>query len=112
MLLVEDDTASRNALRFLLRRAGWDVEGVMTLAEAIHSVAANPPVAMVLDLMLPDGDGLEVLRRIRASGSKARVAVVSGVGDPDWLKRVEELKPDAILRKPIDVNALMRALGG
>ena len=109
-MIVEDDVTSRNALRMILARAGWEVTAVATVADALISLAHIPPNAVVLDLMLPDGDGVEVLRAIRSSGADARVVIVTGMHDPARLRQVEDLKPDCILRKPIDLATLITHL--
>ena len=71
----------------------------------------NGPVdAVVLDLMLPDGDGIVVLEKIRAANADCRVVVTTGMSDPERLKKVRALRPEAILMKPIDLRELVRFL--
>jgi DNA-binding response OmpR family regulator len=111
LLLVEDDAASRNALRYLMLRRGFEVDAVVTVAEALHSLSATAPQIIILDLMLPDGSGLEVLRAARAGGEKIKVAVVTGVNDPAQLRQVDDLKPDCILHKPLDLALLLKIIG-
>jgi two-component system response regulator QseB len=65
---------------------------------------------VVLDLMLPDGDGADVLRKIREEGFKTRVCVTTGVSTPGWLSRVSALGADCILQKPIDLSELLEKL--
>jgi DNA-binding NarL/FixJ family response regulator len=60
--------------------------------------------------MLPDGDGASVLRQIREAKLNCRVAVTTGVSDPRRLDILSTLKPDLVLRKPIDVQQLLRFL--
>ncbi len=95
LLLVEDDHASRTALQYLLKRGGWNVQAVVTVAEAIRAVSDSPPQAIVLDLMLPDGDGLDVLRAVRSAKLNACVVLITGVNDPEWLLRAKNLIPTA-----------------
>jgi DNA-binding response OmpR family regulator len=66
---------------------------------------------MVLDLMLPDGDGADVLRIVRAKGLSIRVAVATGVNDVARLKLVAELNPDIVLIKPVNLQELLEILG-
>jgi DNA-binding response OmpR family regulator len=109
VLVVDDDIISRNALQSLLKAAGHQVSTAGTIAEAL--VGLDPAIdTVVLDLMLPDGDGTEVLRRIRAAGSKTRVCVTTGVSSQTWLRQVSDLKPECILRKPIDLAELLDKL--
>ena len=68
ILVVEDEATLRELLSASLRFAGFTVAAVPTGGEALRRVAGNPPDLMVLDVMLPDIDGFEVLRRLRAAG--------------------------------------------
>ena len=110
MLIVEDDLVSASALRSILTRKGCEVSLATTLAGALPHLA-DPPDVILLDLMLPDGNGAEVLRRLRAADSPARVVVTTAVSDPTRLREVQALRPDRVLRKPIDVVDLLGAIG-
>ena len=93
----------------ILTRFGWNVSVAANIAQAIKELTTSPD-AVVLDLMLPDGDGLAVLHHIRKNGLKTRVAITTGVTDPGRLGNVGNLSPDLVLRKPIDLDALLRAI--
>ena len=110
VLLVEDDASAAGALRAVLTRRGWDVTIAATVADALERLDRKPH-CLVLDLMLPDGSGLDVLERLRAAGQPLRVIVTTGADDAALLKRVRQYEPDAILRKPIDLSELLHALG-
>ena len=102
LLIVEDDTATREALRGHYLRLGWQVSEAGTIAEALASLDSNPqPCCLILDLMLSDGDGVAVLEKVRAKGFKTRVAICTGTIDLARLKATSGLKPDAMLPKPI-----------
>ncbi len=109
VLVVEDDVTTRNALRSLLRASGHHVTCAGTIAEAMAALSGTVDT-IILDLMLPDGDGTEVLRRVRTANLGVRVCVTTGVSSPVWLQRVQELKPDCVLRKPIDLATLLEKL--
>lgn len=110
LLLVEDDAATTRALRAIFTRRGWDVESVSTLEDAI-ALLDTLPDCVILDLVLPDGDGLEVLRTIRDKGLSIRVAVTTGVSDEGRLKVVADLHPDIVLSKPVNLQELLDILG-
>ena len=110
ILLVEDDPSSARALRAILHRRGWHVDVASTLAEGMDALEHGPEW-VVLDLMLPDGDGEAILRAIRSSGEPSRVVVITAVNDPDRLERVRELGPEALLHKPLDVARLLHQIG-
>ena len=105
VLVVEDDPASRHALLRLLKHRGWSTLAAETVSQALASLHARP-ACIILDLMLPDGNGAAVLRYIRANNLPIRVAVATGTHDPAMLSEVEALGPDALYRKPIDFEAV------
>lgn len=106
VLLVDDDPAVRGAFDDLLRHAGCRVESAGTLAEAARKFDRGKPSCVLLDLLLPDGCGIQLLRRLRSAGSPTKVAVVSGAVDLQLRTKVARLRPDASFRKPVDVLAL------
>ena len=109
VLVVEDDSATTHALELLLRHQGHEVLMASNVDEALRHVASEPDV-ILLDLMLPDGDGMHVLEAVRERGLKSRVVVITGVGDADHLDRVHLLKPDALLKKPVDFFQILEKL--
>jgi DNA-binding response OmpR family regulator len=111
VLVVEDDPLSGKALRRLLLLRGWDVRLVATLADALKSLAP-PPDFIILDLMLPDGNGEEVLRKVRDEEIPSRILVCSGTNDVEWLERVRVMGPDAMVQKPINFEAVCRIIEG
>jgi DNA-binding response OmpR family regulator len=110
LLLIEDDWRTHSALRKILTRLGWEVQSAMTVSGGL-ALLDHKPDAVVLDLMLPDGDGLDVLRKARSERLRAKFAVTTGVDDPRRLEEVRGLRPDALLRKPLELNELLRAIG-
>jgi len=107
MLLVEDDELTCSLMRNIFAGTGLEIVEAHTLAEALDLLNSRPDY-LILDCTLPDGNGVEVLERVRADRLPTRVAVVSGWTD---LKTVEGLRPDAVVRKPVNIEELMRALG-
>lgn len=66
VLVIEDEPNISEAIRFILTRGGWQVEVEADGLAALHRLRAAPPDALILDLMLPDMDGFDVLRQLRA----------------------------------------------
>ena len=84
VLVVEDSALVVGALRVLLEDAGYRVSTAATVRDALDAAAAAPPDVMLLDLTLPDGDGLAVLERLAAASSAPRVTVaVTGRDEPE-----------------------------
>lgn len=107
LLLVEDHSPTRTAMRRILAMRGWEVVEAGTIAEGLAGLDP-PPRCLVLDLMLPDGDGETILRKVRMEEMPTRVVVNTGTNDPARLTEVSYLRPDALLQKPIDVEGLCR----
>ena len=109
VLIVEDDAISANAMRAILVRRGFEAEVVSRVDDALIALHRRPDF-MILDLMLPDGDGTQLLQYVRTNNLPTRVAVTTGVNDVDRLRLVQSLEPDGLLRKPIDLTHLLRIL--
>lgn len=109
VLVVEDDEATYKAMDALLTHYGFETAHATTTAMAMTLLAANPRYVF-LDLMLPDGDGARVLEHIRLKQLPMTVAVITGTNDPERIRRVERLKPDIVLQKPLDFLLLLEKL--
>jgi DNA-binding response OmpR family regulator len=110
VLLVEDDWGTHSALRKILTKLGWEVHSAMTVSGGLSLVHLKPE-AIILDMMLPDGDGIDVLRRVRDTKESMKVAVTTGIEDRARLEQIRKLGPDALLRKPLELEDLLRVLG-
>lgn len=111
LLLVEDDEVAAGALSELLHHFGFQVTVAPTVSTAMQLLKSRPFDQAVLDLMLPDGLGSEVLTEIRSRGLPIRVVVTSASSDRDLLAKTKLAGPDAFLAKPLDVGKLIGALG-
>jgi two-component system, OmpR family, response regulator MprA len=119
LLVVDDDRGLRDALRRALTLAGYEVRLTDTGAGALAEVAGSVPDAVVLDIGLPDIDGLEVCRLLRREGNRVPVLMLTArdaVSD-----RIDGLDAgaDDYLVKPFDIDelkarlrALLRRAGG
>jgi CheY-like chemotaxis protein len=112
LLIVEDHEDTGRQLARFLRANGWAVKVATTYGHAIEALEGEkPPACIVLDLVLPDGQGDGLIRRIRELGLNTRVVVVSGVTEGPIVEAARLLKPDALLTKPVDFGALLRTIG-
>jgi CheY-like chemotaxis protein len=109
VLIVEDNHVARSALSIIVRHLGWEVTAAATLAEAMLLLGERPH-CVLLDLILPDGSGADVLRHIREKALPARVAVTTGTSDEQMMREVQGLRPDALYHKPLDLSAVERWL--
>jgi two-component system KDP operon response regulator KdpE len=112
LLVVDDEPQIVTALTRALEREGYDVESSRTGLDAVAHTAAGAPDLMVLDLNLPDIDGIEVLRRVR-SWSSIPVLVLSGDGEEQRKVAALDEGADDYLEKPFglgELRARVRAL--
>jgi len=108
VLIVEDDTLVRTALAHLLGRLGYHTVAVGSVAAGLE--ALDGQTYAILDLKLPDGLGTIILERIREEQRPIRVAIATGTSDLGLLSDAERHRPDLVLRKPVDLNALLEWL--
>ena len=80
ILLVDDDEVFRGRLARAFRDRGWDVSEGADMDGALAAVAEETPEFVVVDLRLPDGSGLEVVRRLRALDATTMIVVLTGYG--------------------------------
>jgi len=106
ILLVDDEIAIQRAVGPLLRSRGYDVEVVGTGQDALTAIAQRPPHLVVLDLGLPDLEGTEVCRRIRA-GSTVPIVVLSARGAESDKVHALDLGADDYVTKPFGPEELL-----
>ncbi len=104
ILLVEDDRALHSALMALLVQAGYAVDGVHDGASAEALLRAESFDLVILDLNLPQMDGLDVLRAMRSRQGDAAVMILTARGSSDDRVRGLDLGADDYLAKPFDVR--------
>ena len=96
-------------MKVILRGAGYVTQQAETKREALDAVAVRPPDAMVLDLILPDGSGVDVLEDLRR-WSKLPVIVLSAVGDEREKVRALDVGADDYITKPFGTDELLARL--
>jgi two-component system KDP operon response regulator KdpE len=109
VLVVDDEPQILRALRVILRNAGYDVATAETKSEALDAVSVRPPDAMVLDLVLPDGSGVDVCNEVRA-WSSLPIIVLSAVGDEREKVRALDAGADDYITKPFGTEELLARL--
>lgn len=110
VLVVEDNSFVALGLRMLLEDHDCRTRVASTLADARRMILERPDW-VILDLMLPDGDGAELLAEIRRNKLPVRVAVATGATDPERLASAERWQPERMLIKPVAARTLLRELG-
>ncbi len=109
VLVCDDEPQIVRALKVVLREAGFSVEATATAGEALDAAALHPPDAAVIDLMLPDGDGIDVCRQLR-SWSRMPILVLSAIGDEEQKVAALEAGADDYVTKPFGPRELVARL--
>ena len=110
ILLVEDEERVASFVVKGLEAEGYAVEHVATGLEALARIRGDEPDLVVLDLTLPDIDGLELLRRLREGGLATPVIILSARGDVDDHVQALEVGADDYLNKPFHFDELLASL--
>jgi two-component system KDP operon response regulator KdpE len=109
VLICDDEQQILRALRVILRDAGFEALPSGTIEEALDIAAVRAPDAAIIDLMLPDGDGVELCRKLR-EWSAMPVIVLSAVGDEDAKVRALAAGADDYVTKPFGPRELIARL--
>jgi two-component system response regulator FixJ len=118
IVVIDDDPAHLDFLVTALQRDGFAVTGFGRSRDALHYIVDHPVGAVVVDLNMPQMDGLEIVRRLQATVPTAPVIGVTGAATPlpaSHLRTLRLFGAVDCLRKPIDVvtlcDAVRRAIG-
>lgn len=109
VLLVEDDDALAGLLSDYLSRHGFAVTRIVDGLGAVTAIESRPPDIVLLDLMLPGIDGLEVCRRVRPSFAGPILMLTARVDDVDEIMGLE-VGADDYIKKPVDPRVLLARL--
>ena len=109
VLVVDDEPQIVRGLRVVLRNAGFEVDAAGTKEEALDALSHRPPDAVLLDLVLPDGSGVDVCKEVR-EWSHVPIVVVSAVGDEREKVRALDAGADDYVTKPFGSQELAARL--
>jgi two-component system, OmpR family, KDP operon response regulator KdpE len=109
ILVVDDEQQILRALRTSLRGAGYDVETAETAEGALAAAAMRPPEAVILDLVLPDGTGIDVCRELR-KWSTVPVILLSAMGEEREKVAALDAGADDYVQKPVGIDELLARL--
>jgi two-component system KDP operon response regulator KdpE len=109
VLVVDDEPQIVRALKVVLREAGFEAVPAESVAEALDLAAVRPPEAAIVDLVLPDGDGIELTSTLR-KWSEMPILVLSAVGEEEQKVRALEAGADDYITKPFGTRELVARL--
>jgi len=107
LLLVEDEPVVQANNKMVLERRGHRLRQAYTLEEARSIIADQPPRAIILDIQLPDGNGLDLLQEVRNT-SNIPVLVLTAMGTPKDIIKGLEAGGDDYLTKPHDLQTFLK----
>ncbi|HKY93415.1 MAG TPA: response regulator, partial [Nevskiaceae bacterium] len=110
ILLVEDNADARESLHILLEMLGHDVHEAADGRSGVEMTLRLKPDIALIDIGLPELDGYEVARALRAQGASLRLVAVTGYGQPDDVQKARQAGFDRHLVKPITLPDLEREL--
>lgn len=111
ILIVEDSPLVTEAFSILLRESGYEVDVAGTIAEAVETTKTRPADLILLDISLPDGDGLDLLDQLRDQQSlpKATLAM-TGHGDTRTRQKCLDAGCAEVFLKPVGISELLRRI--
>ncbi len=106
ILIVDDEQSMREMLAILLKKEGLDVSTAGSRAEAANALGRVAFDLVLTDVKLPDGDGLEILRHVKAGSPGTAVVVMTAYGTTETAVAARKLGAEAYILKPFDVDEL------
>jgi two-component system nitrogen regulation response regulator GlnG len=115
ILVVDDDAPFRGAVARVLRAAGHRVDEAGGAVQALRSLRARRPDVLITDIMMPEGDGIELITEVKAAHGGLLIVAISGrgsIGCVDLLALAGKLGAHAVLDKPFSADELLLTLDG
>lgn len=109
ILVVEDDDLTSRALSHIFAHHNFSVKTADSLEDGLKLIHESPRF-ILLDIILPDGDGTEILCKIKELHLRTKSIVTTGIIDPEEIQKILDCKPDLFLQKPIDFVKLLEFL--
>jgi len=110
VLVVDDEQLVRDLLVRFLTLRGYKALGARDGPEALAMAAQAPPDLILLDLIMPGMDGVEVLRQLRQRDYRGGVIIITGSHDEESLDEAWSLGPQEVIGKPIDLERMLMSI--
>jgi DNA-binding response OmpR family regulator len=109
LVVIDDEPGTVDLLKMYFEMFNFDVATALTGTGGLRAISEHAPTAVILDLMLPDMDGLEVCRQVRAADATASLAVImlSARTSRDDVQEGYDAGATAYFKKPVDLNKLL-----
>lgn len=106
VLVVDDEPAIRALVAKIVERAGFPVDSARDGADAIEQLEAREYAVVVVDLMMPNIDGFELIDYLKRRTSERPAVIVISAGDPGAFRQLDGAMVHSIVRKPFDIDVL------
>lgn len=115
ILLIDDDKAFNQSLKEYLEYEGYEVSSAFDGKQGIEMIYREKPELVITDIIMPDSDGIEVLKQLNltSTGNNTKVIAISGGGrinGKEYLNIAKQFNADYVFEKPLDINALVEAI--
>jgi two-component system alkaline phosphatase synthesis response regulator PhoP len=110
VLLADDDPGMLETLADVLTQAGFDVVSVKDGGEAMAALASDRFDAIILDIVMPGFNGIEVIDETRKSDPAAKFVIITAYSDSELVEEARNRGVDRIFFKPIDIDGLLGTL--
>ena len=112
LLIVDDDQIFRSRLVRAFRERGFETRGAASATEAIAAAAGETPELALVDMRLPDGTGLDVVKALRSLDACTTIVVLTGYGSIATAVESVKLGATSYLTKPVDAEQILAAFNG
>ncbi len=110
VLFIDDDATLQLLATAMMNKGAFDIISAKSTAEADALLIRHKVDIIVCDVMMPDEDGLKYCERLRASGNKTPLLILSAVSDPKMMQHALKIGATDYLVKPFDIHALQKKL--
>jgi len=113
ILIIDDDVQIRTLLKEILQQEGYEVVDAPDGLEGVRLYRENPADLVITDIIMPEKEGLEIIRELRTDFPEVKIMAISGggrIGPEPYLQIAERLGAQSILTKPIGRDELIGAV--
>lgn len=110
VLIVDDDRDIVTIVSTILGGRGWDIKAAYNGREALEAVTLSKPDIILLDIMMPEMNGIEVLKRIKKIDTDARIIMITAFGDVESYLDSMELGAYEYINKPFETDELLEMI--
>ena len=112
LLVIDDSTVNNIILQSLLEDMGYEVNTALNAEDALKKINEFSPDLILLDLMMPEVSGFDLLKRFRKAQISIPVVIISAFSDDEYKRKAKDLGARDYLLKPVDKEVLASSIEG